>query len=69
MQHPNHSAIERHDPVPEIAGLLATAYLRSRMRWIKREIAGLSENSLDDVANSGRLRTAENRTLEKGAWT
>jgi len=57
MQHPNHSAIERHDSVPEIAGLLALGYRRWRRDQAKDT---LPENYLDDDRTSGKA----NRTFE-----
>lgn len=54
MQHQNPSAIERNDPMPEIAGLLALGYRRRRRDRIK---AALPENSLDDDRSSGKANT------------
>jgi len=54
MQHQNHSAVERHDPIPEIAGLLALGYRRWRRDRVK---AALPENSLDDDRSSGKANT------------
>ena len=50
----------------EFTSLLASGFLRLRKRRVGQENSFFLENSLDDVPPSGKLRTTENRTLEKG---
>jgi len=53
----------------EVVDILATGYLRLRQRRAGLEIATFSEKRLDDVRDSARFGTTENRTLEKGEPT
>jgi len=51
----------------ELADILSMGYMRFRKRRSDKEYCAFPENFLDDVAPSARLRTTENRTIEKGA--
>ena len=72
----NENNYEHHNSSPqivELADILSRGYMRFRKRRINQENAAFTdssvfaENSLDDVATRGIVRTTENRTLTSGA--
>ena len=64
---PNENPNSRKNRIRELTAILTAGYLRRRQRLARKWAEENLEKVLDDVPPSGKLRTTENRTLEKGA--